>query len=72
MEKTTWKMRNVYNLFIPYSSLKNKVNYNGIILFIHGGAWAFGEKENIEYLCSRYSKCGYITAEMNQMISLIA
>jgi len=60
--------RNVYNLFIPYSSLKNKDNYNGIILFIHGGAWAFGEKENIEYLCSRYSKCGYITAEMNHTL----
>ena len=60
--------RNIYNLFIPYSSLKNKDNYNGIILFIHGGAWAFGEKENIEYLCSRYSKCGYITAEMNHTL----
>ena len=60
--------RNIYNLFIPYSSLKNKDNYNGIILFIHGGAWVFGEKENIEYLCSRYSKCGYITAEMNHTL----
>lgn len=60
--------RNIYNLFIPYSSLKNKDNYNGIILFIHGGAWVFGQKENIEYLCSRYSKCGYITAEMNHTL----
>ena len=60
--------RNTYNLFIPYSSLKNKDKYNGIILFIHGGAWVAGEKENIEYLCTRYSKCGYITAEMNHTL----
>ena len=62
--------RNFYNLFIPYSSLKNKNKYNGIILFIHGGAWSFGEKENIEYLCNRYTKCGYITAEMNHTLLL--
>ena len=57
--------RNYYNLFIPYSSTKKKDKYNGIILFIHGGSWLFGEKENIQYLTVRYAKCGYITAEMN-------
>jgi acetyl esterase/lipase len=62
--------RNFYNMFIPYSSLKNKNKYNGIILFIHGGAWIGGEKENIEYLCIRYTKCGYITAEMSHTLLL--
>ena len=60
--------RNYYNLFIPYSSLKRKNKYNGVILFIHGGAWIGGEKENIEYLCIRYTKCGYITAEMSHTL----
>ena len=62
--------RNYYNLFIPYSSIKRKDQYNGIILFIHGGAWIIGEKENIEYLCIRYVKCGYITAEMSHTLLL--
>lgn len=57
--------RNYYNLYIPYSALKQKDKYNGIILFIHGGAWVYGKKEHIEYLCSRYAKFGYITATMN-------
>ena len=57
--------RNYYDIYIPYSSLKNKNNFNGIILFIHGGAWKHGNKENIEFFCSRYAKYGYITASMN-------
>ena len=31
--------RNYYDLFIPYIALKRKDKYNGIFLFIHGGAW---------------------------------
>ena len=50
-------------LFLIHLPKKDK--YNGIILFIHGGSWLFGEKENIQYLTVRYAKCGYITAEMN-------
>ena len=57
--------RNYYDIFIPYSSLKNKKNFNAIILFIHGGAWRYGDKEHIEFFCSRYAKYGYITASMN-------
>ena len=57
--------RNYYDLYIPYSSLKRKDKYNGIILFIHGGAWIHGKKEHIAFLCSRYAKFGFITATMN-------
>ena len=57
--------RNYYNLFIPYSSLKNKNKFNRIILFIHGGSWRYGKKEDIEFMCSRYAKYGFITASMN-------
>ena len=57
--------RNVYDLYVPYSSLKRKDKYNGIILFVHGGAWILGQKGDIEYLASRYAKYGYITATLN-------
>ena len=57
--------RNYYDLFIPYCSLKKKSKYNGIMLFIHGGAWRSGKKEHMSHLCARYTKLGYITATMN-------
>ena len=57
--------RNYYDIYIPYSSLKRKNKKNGIILFIHGGAWVKGKNKDIEFLCSRYAKYGYITATMN-------
>ena len=57
--------RNYYDLYIPYSSLKRKDKFNGIILFIHGGAWIHGGKNRIEYMAIRYAKFGYITATMN-------
>ena len=57
--------RNYYDLYIPYLSLKRKDKYNGIMLFIHGGGWKYGDKGHIAYFCSRYAKFGYITATMN-------
>ena len=56
--------RNYYDLYIPFSSTQKKDKYNGIILFIHGGAWKYGDKSQMSYLCSRYAKMGYITATM--------
>ena len=43
--------RNNYTLYIPYSSTFEKDKYNGILLFIHGGSWTHGVKEDIEFLC---------------------
>jgi acetyl esterase/lipase len=57
--------RNFYDLYIPYSCLKNKNKFNGIFLFIHGGAWHHGKKEYASFLTLRYAKYGYITAQMN-------
>ena len=62
--------RNYYNLFIPYSSTKQKDKFNQILLFIHGGAWIGGNKEDIEFLCSRYTKMGFITATMGYTLLL--
>ena len=60
--------RNTYSLYIPYSSLDKTDKYNGIFLYIHGGSWTGGNKEDIEFLCSRYSKMGYITATMGYTV----
>ena len=60
--------RNKYTLYIPYSSLINNNKYNGIFLFIHGGSWTGGDKEDIEFLCRRYAKMGYITATMGYTV----
>ena len=54
--------RNIYTLYIPYSALKRNNKYNGVFLFIHGGSWIRGHKEDVEYFCTRYAKMGYITA----------
>ena len=56
--------RNVYDLYIPLSAKEKKDKYNRIILFIHGGAWVAGEKEDIESLCKIYGSLGFITATM--------
>ena len=60
--------RNLYTLYIPYSTLQKTDKYNGIFLYIHGGSWTGGDKEDIEFLCSRYSKMGYITATMGYTV----
>lgn len=60
--------RNVYDLYIPYSSLKKKNKHNGIILMIHGGSWIQGKKEDVEAFASRYAKQGYITATIGYTV----
>ena len=56
--------RNVYDLYIPSSAIEKKDKYNRIILFIHGGAWIGGEKEEMETFCRIYGPLGFITATM--------
>ena len=57
--------RNIYDLYIPYSTEFTKDKHNGVILFIHGGSWTSGDKSEMDYLARRYSKFGYITATMS-------
>lgn len=52
--------RNCYDLFIPAN-----VTADALMLFIHGGGWIGGEKEDLEYEARRYAKMGYITATIN-------
>lgn len=52
--------RNKLNLYIP----KNKAS-NGLVLFIHGGAWISGDKKDYIDSCKLYSSYGYLSATMN-------
>ncbi len=37
----------------------------GVILFVHGGTWYAGSKENFTWAARRFAKHGYITATLN-------
>lgn len=54
------RANDTYDLTIPRGMVKN-----GVLLFIHGGAWMGGDKQWMEYACRRYAKLGYATATMN-------
>ena len=54
--------RNIYDLYIPQYALDRKTETNGIILWIHGGAWISGSKEQMDMFCKLYSQQGYISA----------
>ena len=55
--------RNQYNLFIPTSVSKEKPV--SLILFMHGGSWTSGSKEDFDYGCARMARKGYITATVD-------
>ena len=57
--------RNIYDLYIPKYACDNIDKKHGVILFIHGGAWISGNKEELNFLAIRYAKMGYITATMS-------
>lgn len=52
--------RNRYDLYLP-ANKKPKA----LMLFIHGGSWVSGEKEDMAWAAQRYAKEGYITASIN-------
>ena len=52
--------RNTYDLFLP----ANK-NCDALMLFVHGGSWMSGNKEDMEWAARRYAKEGYISATIN-------
>ena len=55
--------RNVFDLYLPANIDKKKAN--GLMLFVHGGSWTSGKKEDMSWACKRYAKAGYVTATMN-------
>ncbi len=55
--------RNQYNLYIPTSVSHGEPV--SLILFIHGGSWTGGAKEDLNYACARLARKGYITATID-------
>ena len=55
---------NQYDLYMPYSALKTKKT-KGILLFVHGGAWIQGVKEEMSYLSQIYFEHEYIIANLD-------
>jgi acetyl esterase/lipase len=53
------KVQNTYDLYIPTTAPK------ALMLYIHGGSWVSGNKEEGEWFCRRFAKQGYATATMN-------
>ena len=51
-----------YDLFLPASPSDNPA---GAMLFIHGGAWRSGKRDDMTFLCRRFVKQGYVTATMD-------
>lgn len=49
---------------MPYSALKTKKT-KGILLFVHGGAWIQGVKEEMSYLSQIYFEHEYIIANLD-------
>lgn len=55
--------RNVMDIYVPNNAAQN--SENGCILYIHGGSWVSGHKENLADHCIASAKDGYIAVTMN-------
>ena len=55
--------RDLVTLYVPKSAYDR--DYNGCILFIHGGSWTGGEKEDMSPFCKKMAMKGYVTATMS-------
>ena len=55
--------RNKMDIYVPENASERA--YNGAILYIHGGSWTSGNKEDMNEHCITYAEKGYITATMN-------
>jgi len=55
--------RNDYDLYLPAGKARN-----GIIVCIHGGSWMGGSKDDLDYVCKRYCKAGYVAASIDYSV----
>lgn len=60
---STESERNVLDVYIPQAAYEREEN--GFILFIHGGSWATGNKEDKAADCIEAAAKGYIAATMS-------
>ncbi len=55
--------RDLVTIYVPETAYEN--DHNGCILYIHGGSWQGGEKEDMAPHCKKLAMKGYITATMS-------
>lgn len=55
--------RDLVTIYVPKTAKDREAN--GCILFIHGGSWTGGEKEDMAPHCKKLAMKGYITATMS-------
>lgn len=55
--------RNILDIYIPQAAYERKEN--GFILFIHGGSWTSGNKEDKAAMCIEAASKGYVAATMS-------
>ncbi|MBR6702834.1 MAG: alpha/beta hydrolase [Clostridia bacterium] len=55
--------RDLVTIYVPKNAYDR--DYNGCILYIHGGSWQGGEKEDMAPHCKKLAMKGYITATMS-------
>ncbi len=55
--------RNLYDLYLPEDT--GNANAKHLILYIHGGSWTSGSKEDGEAYCRNYSEHGYTSASIS-------
>ena len=55
---------NIYDLYLPYIALKEKKT-KGILVFIHGGGWIQGSKEEMTYLAQIYYEHEFVVVNLD-------
>lgn len=55
--------RDLVTIYVPKNAYER--DYNACILYIHGGSWTGGEKEDMDPHCKKLAMKGYITATMS-------
>lgn len=52
-----------FDIYVPDNAKQNESN--GVIVFVHGGAWVMGSRTDMKAYCKSYAKAGYITATID-------
>ena len=60
---STASERNIMDIYVPAEAYEREAN--GCILFIHGGSWSSGSKDEMMGECVALANDGYITATMS-------
>ena len=62
--------RDLVTVYVPQSAYDRE--YNGCVLYIHGGSWTGGEKEDMAAHCKKLAMKGYVSATMSYSLCVNA